>query len=146
MKTTALFVLLAFSLVRLSFAAEAPPTDVVQIDHAKVDAAFAQGSMLLANSSYKILAGRRVAPGNVELHTQDTDIFYIVEGSATFVTGGNIVDPTTTGPGETRGKATTGGVPHHLTKGDVIVIPKGVPHWFTEVDSTFLYFVVKVTQ
>ena len=146
MKIIALFALVSFGLVRLSFAAEAPPTDVVLIDHAKVDAAFAQGSMLLANSSYKILAGRRVAPGNVELHTQDTDIFYIVDGTATFVTGGTIVDPTTTGPGEIRGKATTGGVPHHLTKGDVVVIPKGVPHWFTEVSGTFLYFVVKVTR
>ncbi len=146
MKTTALIALLSFGFVRLAVAAEPPPTDVVQIDHAKVDAAFAQGSMLLANSSYKILAGRRVAPGSVELHAQDTDIFYVMDGSATFVTGGTIVDPTTTGPGEIRGNATTGGVPHHLTKGDVIVIPKGVPHWFTQVDSTFLYFVVKVTQ
>ena len=146
MKTTVLLALLSFGFVRLAVAAEAPPTDVVQIDHAKVDAAFAQGLPLLANTSFKVSAGRRVAPGNVELHTQDTDIFYVVEGSATFVTGGTIVEPTTTGPGEIRGTATTGGVMRHLTKGDVIVIPKGVPHQFTEVGGTFLYYVVKVTQ
>ena len=101
---------------------------------------------MLANSSFKVLAGRRVTGGNVEVHTQDTDIFYVVEGSATFVTGGTIADSTTTAPGEIRGKATTGGVPHHLTKGDVIVIPKGIPHWFTEVSGIFLYYVVKVTN
>jgi mannose-6-phosphate isomerase-like protein (cupin superfamily) len=69
-----------------------------------------------------------------------------MEGSATFVTGGTVVEPATTGPGEARGKAITGGTPRHLQKGDVIVIPKGVPHWFTEVSSPFLYFVVKVTE
>lgn len=146
MKITVLLALLSFGFVRLAVAAEAPPTDVVQIDHAKVAAAFAQGLPLLANTSFKVSAGRRVAPGNVELHTQDTDIFYVVDGSATFVTGGTIVEPTTTGPGEIRGKAVTGGVTRHLAKGDVIVIPKGVPHWFTEIGGTFLYYVVKVTQ
>lgn len=145
MKTTLLLALLSSGFVRLA-AVEAPPSDVVQIDHAKVDAAFAQGLPLMANASYKILAGRRVVAGNVEVHARDTDIFYILAGSATCVTGGTVVEPATTAPGEIRGKATTGGVKHSLTKGDVLVIPQGVPHWFTEVDGTFLYFVVKVTQ
>jgi mannose-6-phosphate isomerase-like protein (cupin superfamily) len=146
MKSTLLFALLTIGSVRLVAALEPPPTEVVQIDHAKVGAAFAGGLPLLANTSYKVSAGRRVVPGSVEVHTQDTDIFYVVEGSATFVTGGTIADSKTVGPGEIRGSATTGGVTHHLAKGDVIVIPKGIPHWFTAVDGTFLYFVVKVTQ
>ena len=62
------------------------------------------------------------------------------------MTGGTLVEPVTAGPGETRGKAITGGTTRHLQKGDVIVIPKGVPHWFTEVSNPFLYFVVKVTE
>lgn len=146
MKITALFVILSFGFSRLAMAADTPPTEVVQIDHAKVDAAFAKGMPLLANSRYKISAGRRVTTGPVEIHANDTDIFYVVEGSATFVTGGTTVDQTTKAPGESNAKATIGGITHHLTKGDVIVIPKGVPHWFTAVDSTFLYFVVKVTE
>ncbi len=145
MKTAILLALLSFGFVRLA-AGEAPPADVVQFDQAKVDAAFAQGLPLMVNSSYKISAGRRVTAGNVEVHAQDTDIFFVLAGSATFVTGGTVVEPAPTAPGEIRGKATTGGVTHHLTKGDVIVIPKGVPHWFTAVDGTFLYYVVKVTQ
>ena len=146
MKNTILFVLLSFGLVRLSAADEAPPTGVVVIDHAKVDAAFVQGQMLMANSSYKVLAGRRVAPGSVEVHALDTDIFYVLEGSAAFVTGGTVSDGTTTAPNEIRGKAIVGGTSHHLVKGDMIVIPKGTPHQFTQVDGTFLYYVVKVTQ
>jgi quercetin dioxygenase-like cupin family protein len=146
MKTPALISALALIFTGFAFAAEPPPKDVVLLDHAKMAEAFAKGSGLLANSAYKIMAGRRVQPGIVEIHDHDTDILYIVEGSATFVTGGTAVDPKTTGAGEVRAPKTTGGTPHHLTKGDVIVIPKTIPHWFTEVSGTFLYFVVKVTE
>ncbi len=141
-----LFLIFSLGLIRFATAADAPPAEVVSIDHAKVDAAFAKGMPLLANSKYKISAGRRVTTGPVEIHANDTDIFYVVEGSATFVTGGTAVEPTTKAPGESNAKSIEGGVTHHLTKGDVIVIPKGVPHWFTAIDSTFLYFVVKVTE
>ena len=146
MKLAVPFALISIGFAPLALAAEAPPAEVVHFDHTKVDAAFAQGLPLLVNSRYKISAGRRVAPGNVEVHTFDTDIFYVLEGSATFVTGGTVMEPTTTGPAESRGKTATGGVTHHLTKGDVIVIPKGTPHQFTRVDGNFLYFVVKVTE
>ena len=146
MKKLPLF--LAFSLAlgtRLS-AVEAPPTEVVVLDHAKVDAAFAKGLPMLINSSYKIQAGRRVVPGNVEIHNADTDILFVTEGEATIVTGGTAVDPKATAAGELRAEKIAGGVSRHLSKGDVIVIPTGVPHWFTEVNGTFLYFVVKVTK
>ena len=123
-----------------------PPAAVLQIDHARVDAAFAAGSMITANTSFKVLAGRRTAPGLVEIHEHDTDIFYVLDGSATFVTGGTAVDPKPTAPGETRAKEMTGGEAHHLVKGDVIVIPAGVPHQFTAVTGAFLYYVVKVTR
>ena len=130
-----------------AFAAEPPPTAVVLLDKAKVDAAFAQGMPMLINSSYKIQAGRRVtAPGQVEVHEHDTDIFYIVEGTATIVTGGTTEGAKSTGAGETRGEKITGGTKRRLAKGEVIVIPSGVPHWFTEVSNPFLYFVIKVTK
>jgi quercetin dioxygenase-like cupin family protein len=146
MKIPVLIVAVALGFVRLAVAAEPPPAEVVQIDHAKVEAAFAKGLPLMANSSFKILAGRRVTSGTAELHEHDTDLFYVVEGSATFVTGGTLVEPKESGPGEIRAKGITGGVEHHLVKGDVIVIPKGVAHQYTAVEGTFLYYVVKVTQ
>ena len=49
-------------------------------------------------------------------------------------------------PGEISGETITGGTPHKLVKGDVVVVPAGVPHWFNEVSGTFLYFVIKVTK
>ncbi|HTL66163.1 MAG TPA: cupin domain-containing protein [Lacunisphaera sp.] len=138
--------LLSLAAAGLAFAADAPPTEVIQFEHAKLDAIFAKGGSILANSKYKLLAGRRVEAGSVEVHALDTDVFYVVEGSATFVTGGTVTEPKNTEANEVRGKAIVGGVPHHLSQGDVIIVPKGVPHWFTEVNGPFLYFVVKVTE
>lgn len=146
-----LFACAALGLVRPACAADTPPpgpppTEVVLFNHGKVDHIFTTGGALLVNEQYKVQAGRRIVPGNVEIHTRDTDVFYILDGTATFVTGGAAVDPKETGPGEIRAKSITGGTEHHLAKGDVIIIPNGIPHQFTEVTGPFLYFVVKVTR
>ena len=133
--------------VQTASAAEPPPTDVVIIPHGKVENAFAKGQPMLVNSSYKIQAGRRVtAPGEVEIHEHDTDIFYVTEGIATLVTGGTAEGVTFATPGESRGRRITGGTERKIAKGDIVVIPAGVPHWFTDVSNPFLYFVVKVTK
>lgn len=71
---------------------------------------------------------------------------YVTEGEATIVTGGTPVNPKTAASGEVSAEKISGGVPRRLTKGDVLVVPAGVPHWFTEVDGAFLYFLVKVTK
>lgn len=60
------------------------------------------------------------------------------------MTGGNIVDRRVTGVGEVRGTGIEGGDIRQLSKGDVLIIPAGVPHWFKEVPGPFHYFVVKV--
>ena len=78
------------------------------------------------------------------MHTKDTDIFYMLEGSATLVTGGTLVDGKTTAPDEIRGSGIRGGETRRITKGDVVIIPAGVPHWFQEVSGPVTYFAVKV--
>jgi quercetin dioxygenase-like cupin family protein len=54
------------------------------------------------------------------------------------------VDLKNTAPDEFRGQSISGGDTRQLKKGDVIIIPAGVPHWFKEVTNPFLYYVVKV--
>jgi mannose-6-phosphate isomerase-like protein (cupin superfamily) len=116
---------------------------VTYIDSEKVSAALAKGMPLIETPGYKVLAGRREHPGLVELHTQETDVFYILDGTATFVTGGTMVDGKVISPGQMRGTSITGGEAHHLKKGDVIVVPNGTPHQFIETSNPFLYFIVK---
>ncbi|HEY6902861.1 MAG TPA: heme-binding protein [Candidatus Acidoferrales bacterium] len=112
-----------------------------------VDQAFSKGAVLFDGSggrNYMVHASRREAPGMVEVHTKDTDIIYVLKGSATIVTGGTIVDGKSVAVNEIRGRDITGGDTRSLVPGDAMIIPNGVPHWFKSVQAPFLYYVVKV--
>jgi mannose-6-phosphate isomerase-like protein (cupin superfamily) len=126
--------------------AQADDSKVILIGHEEVTAAFAQGKPMIEVGDYKIHASRREGPGIAEIHTRDTDIAYVLEGSATLVTGGTVVGEKSIGPEELRGSAVRGGKTRQLEAGDVVIIPNGVPHWFRDVKAPFLYYVVKVRQ
>jgi quercetin dioxygenase-like cupin family protein len=79
------------------------------------------------------------------VHVRDTDVIYVLEGTATIVTGGKVVDGRTTAAGEIRGSSIQGGIEQQLAKGDVFIVPNGVAHWFTRVQAPFRYYVVKAT-
>ena len=115
------------------------------IDSKKVATAFAKGMPLLETAGYKVHASRRVEPGEAEIHTFDTDVIYVVDGSATLVTGGKAIDTKTIAPNEIRGSKIEGGEEHQIAKGDAIIIPNGVPHQFTSVTGELHYFVCKPT-
>ncbi len=108
-----------------------------------VAGAFAKGVPLLEVDGYKIHASRREGPGLAEVHDAETDVMYVLSGTATLVTGGTVVEPKVTEPGQVRGSSIRGGETHRLVPGDVLVIPAGLPHWFKEVPGPFTYFVVK---
>lgn len=106
--------------------------------------AFAKGAVLFNDSDkYMVHTSRRDKAGVAEVHTKDADIIYVQEGSATFVTGGTVVDAQETAPDEIRGKEIQGGEARTITKGDVLVVPAGTPHWFKEVPAPMTYYVVK---
>jgi len=117
---------------------------VTYFEQEKVAAAFAKGAPLLENGSYKIHASHRDGPGVAEVHAGETDVIHVLEGSATLVTGGEVVGGKPIGPEEIRGAGIRGGDTRRLRKGDVVVIPSGVPHWFREVAGPLDYYVVKV--
>ena len=117
--------------------------EVVYVPKAKVDAAKAAGGPLASGSDYSVAVSRRDKGGQSEVHEDETDTFYIMEGAATFVTGGSIVGAETASPGQIRGSGIQGGTTHKLAAGDVIVIPKGTPHWFKDVPKLVVYYVVK---
>lgn len=147
MKAKTMTALLASGLSVGALAADqAHLAPVIHVEHDQVAAAFAKAGPIVVTNNFKVQTGNRTEPGEVEVHDRDTDIFYILEGSATFVTGGKVVEPRDVGPGEIRAKRISGGESVKLTKGDVIVIPNRVPHWFKEVKGRVVYYVVKVAQ
>jgi mannose-6-phosphate isomerase-like protein (cupin superfamily) len=89
----------------------------------------------------------RTKNGGAEIHLQYADIFIVLRGKATLVTGGTVADPQTVSPGEIRGTAINGGARLTLAKGDFVHIPANVPHQLLlENNSEFVYFVIKVQE
>src|SRR5512138_1542894 len=113
-------------------AADGVPTVVTYVPHEKVAATMAKGGQIIGDHGLIVLAQRRGA-GEVEVHEKTNHVFIIVEGEATFVTGGTLINARQTAPDQTRAASVNGGQTHHLTKGDVITIPAKTPHWFKEV-------------
>lgn len=127
----------------------APGAATVQYwPRSEVDASFAKGAVLFdgaqGTQNYMIHTSRRSTPGMAEVHTRDTDIIYVLSGSATFVTGGTVSEGKPTAPDEIRGARIANGETRKIAKGDVIVIPKGTPHWFQQVSGPISYYTIKV--
>src|ERR1700704_2886770 len=116
------------------------------ISHDKVADALAKGGSITSTKEYTVSGAHRTAAGQVEMHEKETDILYVMDGEATFVTGGTMVGGKMSKAGQWLGTDITGGQIHHLVKGDVVTIPAGMPHWFKEVPKSVSYFVVKVLK
>ncbi len=124
------------------------PAAVHYIGHDKVSSvmadAAAKGGPIVSDPGLIVLAMRREA-GEVEYHDRTNHVFILVDGEATMVVGGTMVDARRTAPDQMRAPSLQGGVTYHLTKGDVITIPAKTPHWFKEVPTkTVAYYAVNM--
>ena len=85
---------------------------------------------------YTVNIEHRIAvPQAAAVHDKEAELFYILDGSATLVTGGKLVDPTRNGD-NVNGKSIEGGTSQALAKGDYVIVPQGVPHWFATVQGS----------
>ena len=122
--------------------ADGVPTVPTYVSHEKVSEVMAKGGSIINDHGLIVLAQRRAA-GEVEYHAKTNHVFIIVEGEATFIVGGTMVDAKETAPNQRRAPSSQGGETYHLTKGDVITIPAKTPHWFKEVPTkTIAYYAV----
>src|SRR5437667_373293 len=91
-------------------------------EKSNVDEAFSKGAVLFDGSdgrNYMVHASRREKPGQAEIHSKDADVIYVLQGTATFVTGGEAIDDKTIAQDEIRGKSIQGGETRKISKGDV---------------------------
>jgi mannose-6-phosphate isomerase-like protein (cupin superfamily) len=93
-------------------------------------------------------------PGVAAVHFKVTEIYHVIDGEGTLVTGGTMVNAKPRppdsdavkledGPGAS-GTGIQGGVSRQIKAGDVVVIPAGVPHWFSQIQGSITYLVVRV--
>lgn len=133
-------ILAASALLAAVLVSAAEDSNVTYVGHETT----AKGGTLVTAPNLSVTIAHRDGPGMVEVHDKETDTFYVLDGAATVVTGGTMLGGKVTGPGQQRGTDISGGEERHVTKGDVMVIPAGVPHWFKEVAGSVDYYVVKV--
>lgn len=120
------------------------PAAVHYIGHDKVAEVMAKGGPIVSDPGLIVLAQRRGA-GEVEYHDRTNHVFVMVEGEATLVVGGTMVDAKRTAPDQMRAPSVQGGTTYHMAKGDVITIPAKTPHWFKEVPTkTVAYYAVNI--
>jgi len=120
------------------------PAAVHYIGHAKVTEVMSKGGPIVSDPGLIVLAQRREA-GPAEYHDHTNHVFLMVEGEATLIVGGTMVDAKRTAPDQMRAPSLEGGMTYHLSKGDVITIPAKTPHWFKEVPSkTVAYYAVNI--
>ena len=84
-------------------------------------------------------------PGDANLHeVNTTEIYYMVEGVATLVTGGTLAEPHPAPSGTSlRGSGIDGGVSRRITKGDVVIIPGHTPHWWSNLETDIEYLIFR---
>jgi mannose-6-phosphate isomerase-like protein (cupin superfamily) len=101
--------------------------------------------LLSGDAEYEVIGIRRTVATRSEQHAAFVDVWHVLEGAGTLVTGGAMVDGVETAPGELRGRGINGGETRRIRAGDFAIVPAGVPHWISRVGpGELLYFVVKV--
>ena len=98
-----------------------------------------QTSAISNTDQYRINVIRRAQSGAPLTHAGNTELHYIVEGSATVVTGGKVVR-------DSGGATVESGVSRRVTKGDVILVPADTPHWYKDVDGSVTYLEVRFVR
>ena len=157
MKVTAIVFMAMAMLGHASLGQEAMPTpdqyspaDLMAMEKSLEQKADASGlateTLKKYASDYTMLAFRSKS-GKAELHEKFADFYFVIGGEATLVSGGHIVNSSTTAPGEVRGDSVQDGKETRLKKGDIVHIPANIPHQLVLAKGgTFQYFIVKVQE
>ena len=91
---------------------------------------------------YRINIVRRASGQGAIAHPEGTEVHHIIEGAATFVTGGTIARPASA-DGRAGTATIEGGVSRRVAKGDVILVPAGTPHWYKDLEGSITYLEVR---
>lgn len=88
----------------------------------------------------------RASVGPASIHERDAEIFYVIDGSATMMTGGKLVNESRTNPANLTGTGIEGGTSRNIAKGDFIVVPENTPHWFSAINGTLILMSLHVPR
>jgi mannose-6-phosphate isomerase-like protein (cupin superfamily) len=101
---------------------------------------------ILTLAPYNANLEYRASIAPAAIHEKDAEVFYVIDGSGTLVTGGKLTGETRTNPENLSGSGIEGGSSRAVAKGDFIVVPEGVPHWFSSINGTLVLMSMRVPR
>jgi mannose-6-phosphate isomerase-like protein (cupin superfamily) len=137
----------AFALVTAIAGAQSAPPDKIVATNAEIMAMVAKAKAdrkpdqptfaqpLLALAPYGANLEYRAAIGPSAVHKKYAEFFYVVDGTATLVTGGKLANEKSNGD-NLSGTGIDGGSPRQVAKGDFVIVPEGTPHWFSTINGS----------
>src|SRR5579872_4919194 len=105
---------------------------------------FAQPILKLA--PYTASLEYRAAVGPAAVHETEAEMFYVIEGSATLVTGGKLVNEKRTNAANLTGTAIEGGTSRPMAKGDFLIVPEKTPHWVSAINGSIVFMTLHVPR
>ena len=94
------------------------------------------------NANLEYRAG--IAPASV--HEKEAEVFYVIDGTATMVTGGKLINEKRTNPANLSGTGIENGESRTVAKGDFIIVPENTPHWFSKIDGVLVLMTLHVPR
>jgi mannose-6-phosphate isomerase-like protein (cupin superfamily) len=101
---------------------------------------------LLQLAPYNANLEYRASVATASVHEREAEVFYVIDGTATMITGGKLVNETRTNADNLSGTAIEGGVSRTVAKGDFIMVPEGTPHWFSSIDGALVLMTLHVPR
>jgi mannose-6-phosphate isomerase-like protein (cupin superfamily) len=101
---------------------------------------------ILSLAPYNANLEYRGAVGPAAVHEKEAEMFYVIDGSATLVTGGKLVNESRTNPENLTGTAIENGKSQAVAKGDFVIVPQNTPHWFSAINGTIVLMSLHVPR
>jgi quercetin dioxygenase-like cupin family protein len=101
---------------------------------------------LLRLAPYSANLEYRGVVGPAATHKTEAEMFFVIDGSGTLVTGGKLVGETQTNPNNSSGTAIENGNTQTVAKGDFFIVPENTPHWFSKIDATLVLMSLHVPR
>ena len=101
---------------------------------------------ILTMAPYNAGLEYRASVGPAAVHEKEAEMFYVIDGSATMMTGGKLTAETRTNADNLSGTGITGGESRNIAKGDFIIVPQGTPHWFSQINGVLVLMSLHVPR
>ncbi|MGD1071611.1 MAG: cupin domain-containing protein [Bryobacteraceae bacterium] len=101
---------------------------------------------ILQLAPYRVNLEYRPVVGPASIHEKEAELFYVIEGAGTLVTGGKLANERRTNAANLTGTAIEGGTPQGVSKGDFFFVPENTAHWFSEIKSAIVVMSLHVPR